>query len=183
MTNTTQKNVTINELGEILMQQTTVKGASIICNILQYTDAKLKKTNNPYKEVFKLTQMNVLLNTEYVRGVLIQLSKENKDESEYQQGTNTMPLTFGENNRFIGTFKGEYVLQYRPYDNSKPNVRYFDNSNGNELNYEDIKPFLPAKKVATNQGTEKEILWRKLYLKNLIEFKFLGTTYKVIKLG
>lgn len=170
--------VTVKQLAQILLEKKTQKGAAIIANILQYTSAKLKKTGNPYPDTMKLSQLSILLNTEYETGVVNQLAREGKDASEYEKGKNTMPMVFGENNRFIGMYKGEYVLQYRPFDKSYPKTTYFHD--GKEIAKELIAQFLPASGSAKNQGTEKEIMWRKLYLSNLREIKIDGEIYEVV---
>lgn len=170
--------VTPTQLAEILLGFSFQKGASVMASILQYTDARLLKTNNPFKGVMKLTKLSVLLNTEYEKGVFNQLKKEGKEETEYNKGTNTMPLEFGENNRFIGFYKGEAVIQYRPFDNSKPKTKYL--YNGKIIDKDKISNFIPVKKAAENQGTDKEIFWRKLYVSNIRKIKINGKIYKVI---
>ena len=100
------------------------------------------------------------------------------DISSYEKGENTMPLEFGENNIFIGKFKGEFVLQYRPNDNVKPKSKFI--ANGKITDKNKLVDFLPTESHATNQGTEREILWRKLYLKNIRKLTLNGQTYKVI---
>ena len=172
------KKVTVKELAQILLEMKTQKGAAIIANVLQYTSAKLKKTGNPYPETMKLSNLSILLNTEYETGVVNQLKREDKDESEYKKGKNTMPLVYGENNRFIGMFNGEFVLQYRPFDNSRPRTKYV--FNGKVIDKSKIEQYLPATYSAKNQGTEKEILWRKLYLSNVRKIKINGEVYKVV---
>jgi len=107
------------------------------------------------------------------------LVREGKDVAEYQKGENTMPLIFSENNQFIGIFKGEFVLQYRPNDNVKPRTKYVDN--GKIIDKAKIEEFLPKVSEAENQGTDREILWRKLYLKNVLKLTLNGETYKVIR--
>lgn len=170
--------LTASQLAEKLFEMQFQKGASVMVNILQYTDAKLLKRNNPFQGVMKLSKLNVLLNTEYEKGVINQLRKEGKEETEYQKGTNTMPLEFGENNRFIGLFNGKPVIQYRPFDNSNPKTKFV--LNGKIIDKQKIAAFIPEKKVAENQGTDKEILWRKLYVSNIRKMKINGQLYKVI---
>ena len=177
--------ITANDLGEMLMKVETNKGASIIASILQFTDAKalkkdrITKSPNPY-QIYKLSRLSMLLNTEYEKGVLNQLERENKDESEYHKGVNTMPLEYGENNRFIGLYNGQFVLQYRPFDNSKPRVKYVDKATMKVVDKDKIVNFLPPVYSATNQCTDKEIFWRKVYLSNIRKLTFNGTIYKVI---
>lgn len=180
------KNVTEKELAAILMQVETAKGMPMFASVLQLTTPKClvksrtnKEIKNPYNSIQKLSKVSILLNSDYEKAVTNQLARENKEASEYQKGENTMPIEFGENNQFIGLFKGEFVLQYRPNDNSKPETTYL--ADGVRTDKKLLADFLPLENHATNQGTDREILWRKLYLKNVLELTLLGETYKVIR--
>lgn len=180
------KIVTLKELAQILFDMKIVKGMPLFASVLQYTSAKLVKksrTNkdekNPYPDTMKLSKVSILLNSDYETAVVNQLEREHKDESEYERGKNTMPLTFGENNQFIGLFKGDFVLQYRPNDNVKPRVKFVNE--GKLIDKKKIEQFLPVVSEAQNQGTQREILWRKLYLKNVRKITLNGETYKVIQ--
>jgi hypothetical protein len=179
------KHVTVNELAEILLSFKTVPGMSIFAGITQLTEiSNMRKTNNPYYGTKKLTTMQIMLNTDYKKGVENRLVKEGKDISEYKQGTNTMPLTFGDNNEFIGVYfnkkskQNEFVLQMRPNDNATPHVKYM--FNGKEIAKELVAPFIPERTKAENQGTDKEVLWRKVYLKNVLTLNFNGEQYQLI---
>jgi hypothetical protein len=179
------KHVTVNQLADILLSFETVKGMSIFAGVTQLTDiSNMRKTNNPYVGAKKLSVMQVMLNTDYEKGVVNQLAREGKEASEYKKGANTMPLIFGENNQFIGMFesaktgKYEFVLQYRPKTDATPKVSYL--LNGQELDYKLISPFIPERKKAENQGTDKEILWRKVYLSNILNLNFNNEQYQLI---
>lgn len=179
------KNVTQKELAQILFNTRIIKGMPLFASILQYTSAKLVKksrTNstikNPYPDTMKLSKVAILLNSDYVTAVTNQLVREGKDVAEYEKGKNTMPLTFGENNQFIGLYNGEFVLQYRPNDNVKTRTKYVNN--GKLINKEKIAEFLPKETEAPNQGTDRTIFWRKLYLSNIRKITLNGETYKVI---
>lgn len=180
----TMKRVTQKELATILLSTKIVKGMPMFASVLQLTDARalkkdrVTKEKNPFETINKLSKVSILLNSEYQKAVINQLAKEGKEESEYKRGENTMPIEFGENNNFIGTFKGEFVLQYRPNDNVMPKVKYIADSK--VIDKKKIENFLPTVQPATNQGTEREILWRKLYLKNVRKIAVNGETYKVI---
>jgi hypothetical protein len=177
--------VTQKELAQILFNTSIIKGMPMFASLLQATEPKLtvksrtnKDIKNNFGRVIKLSKVSVLLNTDYVVAVTNQLVREGKDVNEYQKGENTMPLTFGENNQFIGLFKGEFVLQYRPNDNIKPTTKFV--ADGKLINKEKLIDFLPKETEATNQGTDREILWRKLYLKGVRKMTINGQTYKVI---
>lgn len=176
-----RKVVTTTELNEVLANTSNSIGTFV--QLLQVTEPKLTKkdrvTKEPakYSKIHKISSLNVLFNTDYQNGVKNQLDRENKAESEYKQGTNTMPLELCENNNFFGLYKGQAVVQYRPYNNSKPHTKYF--ANGKIVDKENIGDILPKVYKATNQGTDKEIFWRKLYTKNIRKIKINGVLYVV----
>lgn len=176
------KQVTAQQFAEILLAKSLRPGMATFVHIKTLTDARLRKTGNPFPNVAKLTEMTVILNTEYASGVKNQLKREDKDAATYVPGVNTMPLEFGPNNNFIGSFKGKFAIQYRPFDNSRPTVQYLNE--GKLIAKEVIEPFLPKKNEKPNeegrQGTEKEIMWRKTYVENILEMTIDGETYKII---
>jgi len=181
-------NVTEKELGQILTDFKAVKGMPIFASIFQATQPKCtvksrtdSAIKNPYAQVVKLSKVSILLNSDYEKAVTNQLAKENKEATEYKKGKNTMPLVFGENNQFIGINEdnNEFVLQYRPNDNVYPQVVYF--ADGKLTDKSKLVDFLPAPSKATNQGTEREIQWRKVYLSNVLRLTFNGKTYNVIR--
>ena len=178
------KKVTLKELAQILLEVRMVKGMNMFASVLQATEPKaLKKSRttkepNPFESILKVSKVSILLNSEYEKAVTNQLARENKSADEYEKGQNTMPLVFGENNQFIGIYKGEFALQYRPNDNIKPKSKYV--ANGKITDKSKLVDFLPTENHATNQGTDREILWRKLYLKNVRKIAINGELYKVI---
>jgi hypothetical protein len=179
------KNVTTKELAQILFETKIVKGMPLFASVLQATQPKClvksrnnKDVKNPYNNITKVSKVSILLNSEYEKAVVNQLAKENKNETEYKKGENTMPLVFGENNQFIGIFNGEFVLQYRPNDNVLPKTKYIADKKLTDKSK--LADFLPTENKATNQGTDREILWRKLYLKNVKKLAFNGEIYRII---
>jgi len=177
-----QIEVNTNELETILLAMP--KG-STFAKVLQYTTPKTTKKDRDTKEAFigkiqKLTALTVLLNSKYANGVKNQLDRENKEHSEYKQGVNTMEIDFTESeNNFCGHFRGNAVIQYRPFDNSYPTTKFIMD---NKLTDKEKLPnVLPTKSKATNQGTDKEIFWRKLYVKNIRKIKIDGILYKNIE--
>lgn len=175
------KTVTVSELETVLASMPNSIGT--FAQITQLTTPKILVKDRQTKEkhnfglVQKLSTLNILLSTDYVRGVENQLDKENKSKSEYKAGKNTMPLELCENNNFFGTFYGKSVIQYRPHTNSNPTVKYLHN--GVEIEKEDLGDILPVKSKATNQGTDKEIFWRKLYVSNIVSITLNGVRYQV----
>lgn len=167
--NKVRKNVTTSQLETILNNLPNSIGT--FAKLVQVTEPNLtvkdRQTKEPRKfnKVQKLTALTALLNTEYVNGVKNQLCKEGKCDEEYKQGKNTMPLVLSDNNNFFGHFRGQAVIQYRPFDNSFPTSKYI--ADGKLTDKENLGDILPKRRKATNQGTDKEIQWRKLYVKNI----------------
>jgi len=179
--------ITTKELAQLLFDFKTKKGMLIFAYILQETKPKCTvkhrdtKEKNPHETIVKRSYVSILLNSDYVTAVTNQLAREGKDAEEYQQGKNTMPLTYGENNQFIGLFNGDFVLQYRANDNIKSKVTYY--ADGVETPKSELAGYLPVDKPkeAPNQGTERVIPWTKLYLKNVLELTFNGTVYRILR--
>lgn len=175
-------NVTEKELAQILFE--TKPAGVTFASILQMTSPKCTKKSritgepNPYQQVTKISKVSVILNSDYEKAVTNQLAKEDKEATDYKKGINTMPLTFGTNNQFIGIFNGDFVLQYRPNDNVKPQSVFF--ADGKRKNKEHLAQYLPVETPATNQGTTREIFWRKLYLSNVLRMAINGKTYNLI---
>lgn len=179
------KNVTVKELTQILLETKTIKGMNMFASVLQATQprctkkSRITKEPNPYNKITKVSKVSILLNADYVTAVAKQLNREDKEQTEYKKGINTMPLVFGENNQFVGFYGGNPVLQYRPNDNIKPKTKYI--ADGKLMDKSKLAEYLPKVNKATNQGTEREIFWRKLYLKNLKKLSFNGEVYRIIQ--
>ena len=178
------KFVTLSQFEEVLSNITIIKGMANFATVLQLTEPKTTKKCRDTKEAFlgtveKLSTVSIILNTDYVRGVENQLERENQGKDKYKKGTNTMPIDKCENNNFFGTFRGAPVLEYRPNTNKNliPETKYF--LNGQVVDKKSLPNVLPTVSSASNQGTEKEIFWRKLYLKNVIELTFNNQTYRL----
>ena len=189
ITTTATVQITVNQLVEIL--RNTPNSIGNFVNVTQVTEPKVlvkdrvTKDPNPFTKVLKISNLTVLISTDYAKGVENQLVKESKDVSEYQKGKNTMPLNFDNS---VNTFFGEFIdskgvnrgwaLQYRPFDKSYPISKYV--ADGNMKSKANMPDILPVSSPATNQGTDKEILWRKLYATNIRRININGIRYKVV---
>jgi hypothetical protein len=172
------KKVTLSEMETILANKTFVAGMPIFASVLQYVSARLNKKNNQYADAMKFSKVSILLNSDYVKAVENVLVKEGKDKSDYKKGKNTMPIVKCDANNFFGYYEGKAVLEYRPNDNSRPNTKYM--FNGKIIDKAKIADFIPQTKKAENQGTDREILWRKLYLSNVRKLSLDGEIYKIV---
>ena len=180
-------NVTEKELETILMNFKVVKGMAVFGSIYQATEPKMlvkdrvTKEKNPYSKIVKESKVSCIFNADYEKQVVNQLKREDKDESEYNRGKSAMELEFfGNNDFFCRNVKNQkYVVRYRPNDNVKSSTEYF--ADGKKVSYNEVKNLLPENNKATNQGTEKEILWRTPYLENIKEITLNKVKYIVIR--
>ena len=182
--------VTVNQLVTILKNLPNSIGS--LAHIKQVTEPKLlmkdrvTKEPNPFTKVLKISTLSILVSTDYAKGVENQLVKEGKDRNEYNRGVNTMPLNFtNSQNTFVGEFidsqgvnKG-FVIQYRPHEKSHAKTHYIVDNERVMLKSE-LPDILPISQPAKNQGTEREVLWRKLYVKNIKRINIYNLRLEVI---
>lgn len=177
--------VTVSEMAEIMLNTKVNKGVNMFAYIVQETMPKVTKKDrltkepNPYNEIKKISILSVLLNSDYKRALELQLKREEKPTTDYKQGVNTMPIELCENNDFFGTYEGKFVVQYRPNDGIKAKSYYF--ADGKNVKKKEIENFLPLPQKAQNQGTEREIFWRKVYLTNIKQISFNKVRYTIIQ--
>ena len=176
--------VTTNELTNILLALP--NGIGSFATITQITSPKItvkcRDTKEPFSgDVRKSSDVSVIVATDYERNVVNQLNREFKAESEYKKGKNTMPIDFEKSqNTWVGFFDGKGVIQYRPNpnENTKPFSQYYLNKVAiDKASLPNILPIVPK---ATNQGTKKEILWRKVYIGNIKAISIKGELYENI---
>jgi hypothetical protein len=177
--------VTTEELTNVLMNLP--NGIGSFAKVTQYTTPKTNKkcrdTKEPFNSVVrKVSDVSVIVATQYERNVLNQLKREDKEPTDYKKGFNTMPIDFDNSkNTYAGMFKGKGVIQYRPNPNEKVKAITQYYLNNKAVQKSEIPNVLPTVKKATNQGTEKEILWRKLYVQNIKTITIGKKTYENIE--
>jgi hypothetical protein len=172
----------IQKLSEIVI----VDNVPTFATVWQYTDARLLKTfqgnrkdKSPFIGTMKMSKVSIILNSDYKRALHLQLDRENKDREDYKQGKNTMIVEKCENNNFFGFYNKLGVLEYRPNDNVYPHTKFV--FEGKIIDKKKLTDYLPTTNKAENQGTDREILWRKLYVSNIREISLQGKRYRVIK--
>lgn len=179
--------VTELELTQLLVNFKVVKGMAVFGTILQATKPKMlvkdrvTKEKNPFAEIVKVSKVSCIFNADYEKQVVNQLKRENKPETEYHKGMAVMELEFfGNNDFFCRNVKNQkIVIRYRPNDKIKPTTEYF--ADKLITSFDKLKNYLPEPSKATNQGTEREILWRTVYLENIKELTLNGINYQVIR--
>jgi len=177
------KNVTTAQLENILLGMDNNSATAV--NITQYTSPKITKKDrvtkvpHTFTSVKKLSILNALLNTNYAKGVETQLERENKAKTDYVKGANTMVIDKeNSNNNFCGSYYGKVVIEYRPFEKSYPKTKFI--ADGKMIDKDKLGDILPKSSSATNQGTDKEIHWRKLYVSNIRRISIGGKKYKVV---
>lgn len=150
-----------------------IKGATF-ATIVADTDAKLRKTGNPFGEVRKLSRVNVCLGFQYEAAVNRQRTREGS-EADFE----VAPRQWG--NRISGTFLVEH--KDRIYLETKVekslNHQYFT-ADGRMLTDEQVAPFLPARSASNRQETAKEIMVRDYALDSIRSLAFGGEVYLLL---
>jgi hypothetical protein len=145
--------------------------ATLICE----TDARLKKTGNPFGQVQKVSRVNVCLGFQYEAAVNRQRTREGA-EADFEAA----PRQWG--NRVPGTFLVEH--KGRTYLETKVErslEHAYITADGRELSDADVAPFLPARKDSGRQETDKAILVRDYALDSIRSISFGGESYVMLQ--
>ena len=152
----------------------TVKGATF-ATLITETDARLKKTGNPFGPVRKVSRVNVCLGFLYGAAVNRQRTREGL-EADFQAA----PRQWGERipGTMLVTHKGKLYLETK-VERSLGCV--YLTASGQELTAEQVEPFLPNRSESTRQETEKEILVRDYALESIRSLSFGGEQYVMLQ--
>ena len=150
-----------------------IKGATF-ATLTTATDARLKKTGNPFGSVRKVSRVNVCLGFQYENAVNRQRTREGAEadfeSAPRQWGERISPMMIHHNGKFYLETKVEKSL----------GTTYLG-SNNEEIPSEAVKPFLPARSSASRQETEKEILVRDYALDSILSVAVAGEEYVIVK--
>lgn len=144
-----------------------VSGAKIV-SLRTKTEVKMLargKLTFP-KGVTKISHRNGIIGASYENCVNNQLTREG------QEAVFESKKLWNGKGRTVSKFIVEHTETGKRYIKFLPNPErtesiYVDNSTGLELDYEVVKPYLPAFKEP-NQGTEKPIFWLTVELDNIL---------------
>jgi len=154
-----------------------VKGAKF-AGLTTATETKLNKTNglkgderrsNPFHgKVLSIRNISALFNYDYDGNVAKALSKQDKDASEHKKGTSWMRNVLDENGNLspFCEHKTNETKYLRLRTLHKGNTVYVAKDRielddgtiinaGDNIDFESIRPFFPAKKAYSNQGLDK----------------------------
>ena len=151
----------------------TVKGATFATMIVE-TDARLKKTGNPFGPVRKVSRVNVTLGFQYANAVNRQRTREGAEAdfeaAPRQWGVKVTPMLVEHKGKTYLETKVERSLGY-----------VFLDANGRELSADQVAPFLPARSGSNRQETEKEILVRDYALESIRSLSMGGEQYVMLQ--
>lgn len=150
----------------------TVKGATF-ATLITETDARLRKTGNPFGEVTKVSRINVCLGFHYEAAVNRQRAREGA-ETDFEAA----PRQWGERiSPNLISHKGKMYLETKV--ERSLGYTYFD-AKGQELTAKQVAPFLPSR-GGNRQETEKEIVVRDYALESIRSLAFGGETYVLLQ--
>lgn len=159
------------------------KGVALV-GLSTLTDAKARKTGNPFGTVYKQCRGVGLVGADYQAAVNREGSRQGV-EANYQAES----LPWGEwivQNKVIG-HKGQFYLrtQSSPGQRRKSPVRVvaYRNSTGQFLPSEQVKPFLPEAKESAKQenaGLEKTVWVRTYGFNSIRKIRVNGQTFELV---
>jgi hypothetical protein len=136
------------------------------------TDARAKKTNNPYGKILKKTILLANIGFHYKNSLNNQAKREEK-EIEF----NIQPRRWGKRlpNTPLVEHKGKYYLEYKA--ENVTSVEYFT-ENGEQIEKEKIEEFLPQKRhSSTQKELDKKIILRDVAIENILSLRISKNVY------
>ncbi len=147
------------------------------------TDARAKKTGNPFGTIRKETTVNGQLNFHYDNAVVNRLAKEGKGPEVFEQGTSWHhPIKRADGSLTpFASKKGEAEPSYIRFRllQQIAGPDFFDTL-GRPLAAEVVKPFLPKPSSYDNQGTEDPVIFLTYGLDAVRELTADGETLEVV---
>lgn len=139
-------------------------------------NVKARKTGNPFGDIAKFSRVQAFTGFDYESSVNRQLSREGKDQLTFEAkerswGERISPALV-ENN-------GKLYLVAKIERTAKPIFLTRRNGFLSVTPKEMVAPFLPPSRPATNQGTEKEIVYRNYSLESLISLSIAGRKLRI----
>lgn len=136
------------------------------------TDARAKKTNNPYGKILKKTILLANIGFHYSNSLDNQAKREGK-EIDF----NIQPRRWGVRlpNTPLVEHKGKYYLEYK--SEKVTSVEYFT-ENGEQIEKEKIEEFLPQKRhSSTQKELDKKIILRDVAIENILSLRISKNVY------
>lgn len=156
-------NLSTNEVAGTIKTKTPVK--------MNKKDVETKTIPNPFGEVFKLQEVNVVFNPKYEAAVNEQRGTENKEQdfqSQERKWGKKVNGSIVENN-------GAFYLSVIEQD--KIDKPIYVDSDMNEIAYAEFEQFMPKKKLSKGtQDLEQAVKYRTYKLDNIQQLTVAGET-------
>lgn len=173
------KTISQNQLLEIIRDS---KGALIV-GLLTLTDAKARKTNNPFGQIFKQVRSVGFVGADYQKAVERESGRQLTNSNDFQSES----LPWGEwliLNKVI-IHKGEFYLRTQTTPNQRrkqaAKVLNYRDAGGKFLSFESIKNFLPpvyeSAKQQDEAGLDKTVWVRTYKFSSIQKIRINGQTF------
>jgi len=145
------------------------------------TDARLKKTGNSFGQVNKLSRVNCMIGFIYENAVNRQQVREGAEHGAFEAQAHAWAEHIEGCNWLVKNPKTDELYLVVKVQKSLEHPTYIKAISREPLAYEDVKPFLPAKRSnADAQGVEREVIYRQYKLSSIKELHIGGEQYAVV---
>lgn len=156
-----------------------LRGATVL-SFTARTDARLKKTGNPWGRVWKVAKLNGMVNFRYDEGVLRRLEKEGKSPDCFERGDSWHePIMDGDRLTPLCRHKQTEELYLRFMLVKRVGEASYETDDGVPLTEEEVKPFLPKPSTYANQGLDKPLVFLTYRLDGIREIRIDGETFAI----
>lgn len=181
------KTITHSQLVSLI---SSTKGAFPL-GILSETDARAKKTGNPYGEIRKRSYAVGFVGADYQASVNREAGRQGGNAGEFK----AKPRPWGEwlpgLESKVATHKGRFYLRTQSApgqrERQKAEILFYRGENGQFLRHKDVAPFLPAKSFSNRQAsvgvgadTGEQVDVREYAFDSILRIRHKGETLKVI---
>jgi hypothetical protein len=149
--------ITKKELVEHILALDKMKRGVMNVSFTAVTIPQFRKTGFPYKNLYKIKQVQGQIGYDYGSSVNKQREREGNEEIFIPQPSKSVRDYLSPS---IGiTFRGNYVIRYKPKLISNPSYFFAETRDGEikEVDKEEVRPFIPEYKPSGIQGVEKTV--------------------------
>lgn len=160
--------------------------------ILSETDARAKKTGNPYGEIRKRVYCVGFVGANYEASVNREAGRQGGNAGEFK----AKPRPWGEwlpgLESKVATHKGRFYLRTQSApgqrERQKAEILFYRGENGQFLRHRDVAPFLPAKSFSSRQASvgvgsdaqAEQIDVREYAFDSILRIRHKGETFEVV---
>jgi hypothetical protein len=174
------ESLTIKELIDYIINLNNDKRGTMNISFTSIIIPKFRKTNFPYKNLYKVKQVQGQIGTDYEKSVNRQREKEGVEGEFKAEPSRVIKERISQS---VGiTFQNNYVLIYRPKLITEPSYFFVEDQNGEvkEVPKKEIETFLPSYKPSERQEVEKTIDYLTYKFDNIIGMKIDGKDHTIL---